>query len=66
MATTHALPQLPHHKLKTKMPGQRACNEKDAKGKIDAGHLKRWFYMTDALEQECGCIAKAWGPDAEV
>jgi hypothetical protein len=31
-------------KVKTKMPGQRACNEKDAKGELCVGHLKRWFY----------------------
>src|SRR5438270_11095628 len=64
-AATSAL-QLPHHKVKIKKPGQRACNEKDEKGKFCGGHLKRWFYTTDALEQECGCIDKAWGRDAEV
>jgi hypothetical protein len=26
------------------MPGQRACNEKDAKGELCVGHLKRWFF----------------------
>ena len=62
----HALQQLPNHKVKIKKPGQRACNEKDEKGKFCGGHLKRWFYSTDALEQECGCIQKAWGRDAEV
>ena len=52
----YALQQLPNHKVKIKKPGQRACNEKDEKGKFCGGHLKRWFYSTDALEQECGCI----------
>ena len=61
-----ALPELPNHKTKIKKPGQRACNEKNAKGKICGGHLKRWFYSTDVLEQECGCIEKTWGPDVEV
>jgi hypothetical protein len=61
-----ALPQLPHHKVKIKKPGQRACNEKDAKGKLCGGHLKRWFYATDALEQACGDIERAWGRNAEV
>ena len=60
------VPQLPHHKLKVKKAGQRACNEKDAKGKTCGGHLKRWFYMTDAVERECGDIAKALGPNAEI
>ena len=59
-------PQLPKHKVKIKKLGQRACNEKDAKGKICGGHLKRWYYTTDAMEQECGDMEKAWGPDAEV
>lgn len=62
----HARQQLPNHKVKIKKAGQRACNEKDEKGKFCGGHLKRWFYTTDAIEQECGCIEKAWGPDAEV
>ena len=58
--------QLPNHKVKIKQAGQRACNEKDEKGKFCGGHLKRWYYAADVLEQECGCAAKAWGPDAEV
>jgi hypothetical protein len=58
--------QLPHHKVKLKKPGQRACNEKDEKGKACGGHLKRWFYTADVLERECGDVEKAWGPDAEV
>jgi hypothetical protein len=63
---TSVVPQLPNHKVKIKKPGQRSCNEKDAKGKFCGGHLKRWFYATDVLEQECGDAEKAWGPDAEV
>jgi hypothetical protein len=59
-------PQLPNHKVKVKQPGQRACNEKDEKGKFCGGHLKRWFYTTDVRERECGCIEKAWGPSSEV
>lgn len=61
-----SVPQLPHHKVKVKKNLQRSCNEKDAKGKICAGHLKRWFYMTDFVEQECGDVAQAYGKDAEV
>src|SRR5581483_11769595 len=44
--------QLPHHKVKIKKPGQRACNEKDAKGKLCGGHLKRWYYVDDIMERE--------------
>jgi len=60
------VPQLPNHKVKVKKVGQRACNEKDAKGKFCGGHLKRWFYKMDVKERECGDIEKAWGPSAEV
>jgi hypothetical protein len=65
-ALTQTPPQLPHHKVKIKKIGQRACNEKDEKGKYCGGHLKRWFYTTDAVERECGDIEKAWGLEAEV
>jgi len=58
--------QLPHHKVKIKKPGQRSCNERDDKGKLCGGHLKRWFYMADVKEQACGDVAKAFGPDAEI
>ena len=54
-------PQLPNHKVKIKKPGQRACNEKNEKGKFCGGHLKRWFYSADVLEQECGCVEKSLG-----
>ena len=58
--------QLPHHKVKVKKPGQRSCNEKNAKGKLCGGHLKRWYYAADVLEQACGDVEKAYGPNAEV
>src|SRR5580698_10557142 len=63
---TQTPPQLPHHNVKIKKVGQRACNEKNDKGKFCGGHLKRWFYTTDAVERECGDVEKAWGPKAEV
>jgi hypothetical protein len=40
-APAEAKPAAP--KLKTRKPKQRACDEKDEKGKLCAGHLKRWF-----------------------
>lgn len=58
--------QFEKHKVKIKKVLQRACNNKDAKGKICAGHLKRWFYAEDMVEQECGDLEKAWGRKAEV
>ena len=30
-------------KIKTRKHKQRACDEKDEKGKICRGHLKRWY-----------------------
>ena len=54
-------PQLPNHKVKLKKAGQRACNEKNEKGKFCGGHLKRWFYASDIVERECGCVEQAWG-----
>lgn len=67
MATATAnIPQLPNHKTKLKKAGQRSCNEKDAKGKICAGHLKRWFYTADIKEQKCGDVERMLGRDAEV
>src|ERR1700680_5035500 len=62
---TQTPPQLPHHKVKIKQARQRACNEKNEKGKFCGGHLKRWFYSTDVVEQACGDLQEAWGPDAE-
>jgi hypothetical protein len=61
-----AVPQLANHKVKVKKPLQRACNEKDEKGKLCNGHLKRWFYRSDAAEKQCGDVECAWGSQAEV
>jgi hypothetical protein len=58
--------QFEKHKVKIKKVAQRACNNKDLKGKICAGHLKRWFYAEDTPERECGDLEKAWGPKAVV
>ena len=40
--------------LKEKKPGQRACDEKDAKGKLCVGHLKRWYTPTAEVIQSLG------------
>jgi hypothetical protein len=64
--STVSIPQLPHHKVKLKKRGQRSCNEKNEKGKFCGGHLKRWFYTDDVLEQKCGDVEKSWGRNAEV
>lgn len=59
-------PQLPKHKVKYKTPLQRACNEKDEKGKLCNGHLKRWYYKADVIEQACGDVREAYGDNGEV
>jgi hypothetical protein len=59
-------PQLPKHKVKYKKPFQRACNELDEKKKLCGGHLKRWFYLADVLEQACGDVREAFGEHAEI
>ena len=56
-------------KVKEKKPGQRACDEKDAKGELCVGHLKRWYYddphrLYSAPEEEEAI--KEFGKGAEV
>lgn len=64
--TNPPVQQIGNHKLKTKKSLQRSCNEKDEKGKICGGHLKRWFYAVDKVERTCGDLVSAWGADNEV
>ena len=46
-------------KVKRRIPRQRACNELGEKGKICAGHLKRWFFFGEEVKQR-------FGPNAEI
>jgi len=46
-------------KVKERAPRMRACNEKDAKGKLCAGHLKRWYFFGEELKRQ-------YGEDAEI
>jgi hypothetical protein len=56
-AVTEAAPA--EQKVKVRKPRQRSCDEKDAKGKLCAGHLKRWYdYPQD--------VAAKIGKDAEI
>jgi hypothetical protein len=41
-------------KIKEKRPTQRACDEKDAKGKVCCGHLKRWYDYPAEIEALIG------------
>ncbi len=41
-------------KIKTRKPKQRACDEKDEKGKLCGGHLKRWYDYPKEVEALIG------------
>lgn len=58
--STADVQQLGNHKLKVKKPGQRSCNEKDAKGKLCAGHLKRWYFFGDDVKSKLGGEAEVY------
>ena len=46
-------------KIKTKKRTQRACDERDEKGKLCCGHLKRWYDYPPE-------IAALVGPNEEI
>jgi hypothetical protein len=46
-------------KIKSKKATQRSCDEKDEKGKLCCGHLKRWYDYPKEIE-------KLVGPKAEI
>lgn len=50
-ATPAEIPQL---KIKVRKPRQRACDEKNRKGKVCCGHLKRWFDYPAEIEKLIG------------
>jgi len=55
--------------VKEKKPGQRACDEKDAKGELCLGHLKRWYYYQPlqlTLSEEEARAVQLFGKNAEV
>ncbi|HVA94483.1 MAG TPA: hypothetical protein VNI36_06215 [Candidatus Dormibacteraeota bacterium] len=41
-------------KIKVRKPRQRACDEKNTKGKLCAGHLKRWYDYPKWVEEIIG------------
>jgi len=41
-------------------PRMRACNEKDAKDKLCAGHLKRWYFFGDEVKAKFGADAEIY------
>ena len=47
-------------KVKPKKSTQRACDEKDAKGKLCCGHLKRWYDYPKEIEVLVGKKAEVY------
>ena len=46
--------------IKVRKPKQRSCDEKDAKGKLCAGHLKRWYDYPKDVEAKIGKDAEIY------
>jgi hypothetical protein len=53
-----AVPEAP--KVKPKKATQRACDEKDAKGKLCCGHLKRWYDYPKEIEALVGAKTEVY------
>ena len=47
-------------KVKVRIPRMRACNERNAKGKLCAGHLKRWYQLSAEARQVFGDSAEVY------
>jgi hypothetical protein len=47
-------------KIKVRKHKQRSCDEKDAKAKLCAGHLKRWYDYPKELESKIGKDAEIY------
>jgi len=47
-------------KVKRRVVRMRACSEKDEKGKLCAGHLKRWFDFGEEIRQRFGDGAEVY------
>jgi hypothetical protein len=47
-------------KIKVRKPKQRSCDEKDAKGKLCAGHLKRWYDYPKDVQDKIGKEAEIY------
>jgi len=58
VATEPEAPAAP--KIKPKKATQRACDEKDAKGKLCCGHLKRWYDYPKEIEALVGKQAEIY------
>lgn len=64
-ATTTAAPAAggataPEIKIKVRKPRQRACDEKNQKGKLCAGHLKRYYDYPKEVQRRLGKGAEVY------
>jgi hypothetical protein len=61
-AAASAAPEAPpaEQKLKVRKPRQRSCDERDAKGKLCAGHLKRWYDYPKDVQARIGKDAEIY------
>jgi hypothetical protein len=59
-AAAEAAPSEEAPKIKVRKPQQRACDEKDAKGKVCCGHLKRWYDYPKEIEALIGARAEIY------
>jgi hypothetical protein len=57
-AAAEAAPR--EQKIKVRKPRQRSCDEKDAKGKLCAGHLKRWYDYPKDVQARIGKDAEIY------
>ena len=57
-AASEAAP--PARKYKVRKPQQRACDEKDEKGTVCCGHLKRWYDYPPEVEAVVGKNAEIY------
>jgi hypothetical protein len=57
-AVVEAAPQ--EIKVKVRKPKQRSCDEKDAKGKLCGGHLKRWYDYPKEVQARIGKEAEIY------
>jgi hypothetical protein len=57
-AAEPAAPEVP--KVKPKKATQRACDEKDVKGKLCCGHLKRWYDYPKEIEALVGAKTEVY------
>jgi hypothetical protein len=59
-AETSSAPEVAGPKIKTRKPRQRSCDQKDDKGKLCCGHLKRWYDYPKEIEALIGAKAEIY------